>query len=153
MRILQARWPRQIETARQLFEEYQAGLKLDLSFQGFQAELQGLPGQYAPPDGLLLIAYHGGVGVGCVALRSLEPGVCEMKRLYLRPEARGTGAGRRLADRVIREARRLGYVRMLLDTLPTMLGAQALYRSLGFVEVPAYRYNPVVGTLYMGLDL
>ena len=140
MRILQARWPRQIETARQLFEEYQAGLLLDLSFQGFQAELQGLPGQYAPPDGLLLIAYQGGVGVGCVALRSLEPGVCEMKRLYLRPEARGTGAGRRLADRVIRE-------------LPTMLGAQALYRSLGFVEVPAYRYNPVVGTLYMGLDL
>jgi putative acetyltransferase len=153
MRIVKAHTRRHMVLARQLFVEYQAGLGLDLSFQGFSAELEGLPGQYAPPGGLLLIAYHEGVAVGCVALRKLEAGVCEMKRLYVRPQARGTGAGRRLAERVLQEARKLGYERMLLDTLPTMLGALRLYRWLGFVEVPAYRFNPVAGTLFMQLQL
>lgn len=142
-----------IETARRLFEEYQQALGVDLSFQGFATELETLPGEYSPPRGRLLLAQNDGVVVGCVAMRPLTSETCEMKRLYVRPQSRAAGVGRQLAERVIAEARAIGYRRMYLDTLPTMAGAQRLYESLGFKDVPAYRHNPIVGTRFLGLDL
>jgi ribosomal protein S18 acetylase RimI-like enzyme len=145
--------PEDIETARKLFREYADGLGVDLAFQGWERELRELPGDYAPPRGALFLAELEGVPVGCVALRPLDPPFCEMKRLYVRPEGRGTGLGRRLAEHVIEEGRRLGYAAMRLDTLPAMADAQALYRRLGFREIPAYRYNPIAGSLFMELDL
>lgn len=142
-----------VETARELLREYEAELGVDLSFQGFAAELDGLPGEYAPPRGRLLLARYDGVVAGCIAMRPLANDICEMKRLYVRPDLRASGAGRLLAERVIAEARALGYRRMCLDTLPTMGRAQHLYERLGFRDIVPYRHNPIEGTRFLGLDL
>ncbi len=152
-RIIHATEPAQVAIARTLFQEYADGLGVDLCFQGFAEELAGMPGAYSPPAGRLLVAVDGDEALGCVGLRPLDDGVCEMKRLYTRPAARGRGLGRALAERVIAEARAIGYARMRLDTLPTMLAARAMYRQLGFREIAAYRANPVEGTLYLELGL
>jgi GNAT superfamily N-acetyltransferase len=142
-----------IEIARELFLEYQRALGVDLCFQGFAAELAALPGAYAAPQGRLLIARSGGSVIGCVALRPLTREQCEMKRLYIRPGNRGSGFGRQLVERVIEEARAIGYSRMCLDTLPTMTEAQHLYEQLGFRDAVPYTHNPIVGTRYLALDL
>ena len=154
MRLRQAESDADIEEARSLFKEYEHATGVDLCFQNFEAELRGLPGDYAPPAGrLLLLSDEEGRTLGCVALRKIDDEVCEMKRLYLSPEARGTGAGRLLAEFIIAEARKIGYGRMRLDTLPSMRAAIALYRSLGFREIEPYRFNPVGGSLFMELKL
>jgi ribosomal protein S18 acetylase RimI-like enzyme len=134
-----------------LFREYAASLGVDLSYQGFEAELAALPGAYAPPDGLLLLAVTGtSEALGCIAVRPLAGiGACEMKRLYARPSARGSGIGRALAVAAIDAAALAGYRTMCLDTLPTMQAAQALYRRLGFEPTQPYYNSPVAGTLFM----
>jgi len=146
--------PRQIALARELFLEYGKSLGFNLCFQSFDEELAGLPGEYSPPEGRLLLAEHDGALAGCVALHKLEPHVCEMKRLYLRPQFRGKGAGRALAETIIWEARAIGYRRMRLDTVePVMQDAAAMYRRLGFTEIAAYCPNPIPGAMYMELEL
>ena len=139
--------------ARTLFEEYAASLGIDLSFQDFAHELATLPGRYAPPAGRLLLANWNGQAAGCVALRPLQDGIGEMKRFYVRPDYRGLGIGRALAERIIREASDAGYTRMRLDSLGSMESALQLYRQLGFREVPPYRDNPVEGAVFLELDL
>jgi GNAT superfamily N-acetyltransferase len=142
--------PDDFDEIRAMLREYQAWLQVDLCFQNFEEELAGLPGEYAPPRGQFLLAPN----AGCVALRPIESDeICEMKRLYVRPEHRGSGLGRRLVQAVIEEARRIGYQRMRLDTMPKMDGAQRLYASLGFREIEAYRYNPEPGARFLELNL
>jgi GNAT superfamily N-acetyltransferase len=146
--------PQQIAQARELFLEYARSLGFSLCFQNFDQELAGLPGDYAPPEGRLLLAEYDGQLAACIALHKLELGICEMKRLYLRPQFRGKGLGRALAERIIAEARTIGYRHMRLDTVePVMRDAVAMYRKLGFKEVASYRANPIAGALYMELDL
>jgi ribosomal protein S18 acetylase RimI-like enzyme len=151
--IVPAASPEQMATARMLFKEYEASLGIELSFQGFAREVAELPGAYAPPAGRLFLATDGAAPAGCIALRTLGDGICEMKRLYVRPSARGARLGRRLAETVIREARAIGYTRMRLDTLPSMKEAFALYQTLGFREIAPYCENPIAGTHFMELDL
>ncbi len=152
--IVAAKTSDQIAQVRALFLEYAQSLGFSLCFQSFDKELAELPGDYAPPEGRLLLAMRGGQAVGCVALHKIGDGICEMKRLYLRPLARGSGAGRTLAERIIAEARAIGYRTMRLDTVAgTMDAAIALYRWLGFREIPPYRTSPVPGALYMELTL
>jgi ribosomal protein S18 acetylase RimI-like enzyme len=153
--IAPIRVPRDVEVVRELFSEYIDGLGIDLSFQDVAAELAQLPGKYAPPRGVILIARDAaGAALGCVALRPWsQPGVCEIKRLYVRPAARGRALGRRLAESVIAWAAQAGYVRVLLDTLASMRAARQLYAALGFRPVAPYYDNPVPDTLYMALEL
>ena len=144
----------QIAQARALFLEYAQSLGFSLCFQSFDKELAGLPGDYAPPVGRLLLAEYDGQLAGCVALHRIDPGICEMKRLYLRPQFRGKGLGRALADRIIAEARHIGYQRLRLDTVdPIMKDAIAMYRKIGFQEIAPYRENPIAGALYMELQV
>ena len=150
----QAASPAQIEQVRDLFLDYAKSLGFSLSFQNFDQELARLPGHYAPPKGRLLLVEYAGELAGCVALRELEAGICEMKRLYLRPAFRGKGLGRSIAEHLIAEARKMGYARMRLDTVePVMQDAVAMYRRLGFREIPPYRENPIAGALYVELTL
>jgi len=152
--FVQAESSTQIAQARELFLEYAQSLGFSLCFQNFDRELANLPGDYTPPDGRLLLAEHDGQLAGCVALHKLQEGICEMKRLYLRPQFRGKGLGRALADRIIAEARQIGYHRMRLDTVePVMKDAVAMYRGLGFREITPYCENPMAGALYMELHL
>jgi ribosomal protein S18 acetylase RimI-like enzyme len=147
-----------VAAARALFEEYAAALNVDLCFQGFAEELASLPGAYAPPRGRLLLAGPSHAPIGCVALRPLPAddattAVCEIKRLYVQPAARGTGLGAALAQAVLAEARAIGYREVRLDTLASMSAARALYASLGFRECAPYYHNPLGGTAYMALAL
>jgi len=152
--IVQAESRAQIAQARELFLEYAQSLGFSLCFQDFDRELAGLPGDYAPPEGRLLLAEYEGQLAGCVALHRLDDGICEMKRLYLRPQVRGKGIGGSLADHIISEARQVGYQRMRLDTVePVMKDAVAMYRKIGFREISPYCSNPVAGALYMELQL
>lgn len=139
--------------ARRLIEEYAASLQLDLSFQNLARELAHLRSEYAPPTGAFLLARDDGRCVGCVGLRRFAEGVGEVKRLYVAPAARGRGAGRLLAQQIVAAGRRLGYERLVLDTLPAMKEAQLLYESLGFRPTAAYRFNPVPGTAFLELPL
>lgn len=177
--IVQADTPEALAFTAALFREYAASLSVDLAFQNFEKELADLPGEYAPPKGRLLLAMLGNPSdrvhakgyansstssassissascppSGCIALRKMDATSCEMKRLYIRPEFRGRGIGRALAEAVIAAAREIGYQRMRLDTLPEMSRAQILYESLGFNEIPSYRFNPVPGTRFLELTL
>lgn len=151
--ISAAEGTRDLDLARTLFREYAASLDVDLAFQDFERELETLPGRYAPPRGLILLARVHGEGVGCVALRPLDARRCEMKRLWVRPAFRGRGLGERLAHAVIGAARTAGYEAMRLDTLAHMHAARRLYRALGFREIPAYYDNPLAGIVYLELDL
>jgi putative acetyltransferase len=152
---IEAASPSQIPAVRELFREYAAGLGFDLSFQKFDDELAALPGEYAPPEGRLLLAEVDGRPAACIALHRFgDEGTCEMKRLYVRPEFRGRAVGRSLVARLIEEARKIGYRRMRLDTVAgEMEAAIALYRSFGFREIPPYRSNPQPGALFLELDL
>ena len=164
LNIRQAEAPAEIAQARKLFTEYAESLGFSLCFQGFDEELANLPGEYAPPAGRLLLAYaaeptpnttaNAQGPAGCVALHALEAGICEMKRLYVRPDFRGKGVGKELIDAILTAARAIGYTRMRLDTIePIMKDAVRMYRALGFREIEPYRANPIAGALYMELQL
>ena len=150
----QAESPEQIAAVRELFLEYGQSLGFSLCFQSFDRELAALPCDYAPPAGRLLLATVEDLPAGCVALHKLVPEICEMKRLYVRPQFRGEGLGRVLAERIIADARQIGYQQLRLDTVePRMKAAVAMYRTLGFREIVPYRENPIEGALYMELQM
>ena len=153
MEIIQAQSAAYLDAARTLFVEYADSLGIDFCFQGFQQELAGLPGAYAPPDGRLLLAVDGDQVAGCVAVRKLDDGIGEMKRLYVQPGHRAKGFGRRLTEAIIQEARDIGYKKMRLDSVASLKEAAVLYRSLGFREIPPYRYNPLPDVVFMELEL
>jgi putative acetyltransferase len=152
--VQQAESAEQFAVIRELFLEYAQSLGFSLCFQSFDKELAELPGDYSPPNGRLILATCQGQPTGCVALHKLDSDVCEMKRLYVRQQFRGKGLGKVLAERVINEARQIGYKRLRLDTVePVMRAAVAMYRALGFREIAPYRPNPIEGALYMELQL
>ena len=151
--LRKALFPDDRDLVAAIFRDYAASLGVDLSFQDFEAELASLPGKYAEPNGVILLAQDNDVLVGCVALRPLADGFCEMKRLYVRPDRQGTGLGRRLALAICETAARLGYDKIRLDTLPQMAKAQRLYESLGFRAIAPYVFNPVEGTKFLERDL
>lgn len=154
LKIIQAETVDQIAATRELFREYEAWFGLDLCFQGFEAELAALPGKYAMPDGRLLLAYVDDELAGCIALRKLEDGICEMKRLYVRDEFRGQRIGASLIEKVIADAREIGYDKMRLDTFPPKMGkAVSLYEAHGFHPIPPYYNNPHDDVLFMELSL
>lgn len=153
VRLLRASSSHEWDEARRLIEEYAAALGVDLCFQNFDEEIKHLSSHYGPPRGVMLLAVEGDSAIGCVGLREHDDVTGEIKRLYVAPAARGRDLGRALARAVIDAARESGYRRLVLDTLPSMQAAQALYASLGFKSIEPYRYNPVKGTVYMELDL
>ena len=153
LKIIQAETGKNLELAKTLFREYAASLSFDLDFQDFEEELANLPNGYTSPEGCLLIATYARQPAGCVALRKLGASVCEMKRLYVRPQFRGLRIGRALAEAIIERARTVGYTCMRLDTVPSMKAARALYVSLGFRVIEPYRYNPIEGAVFMELAL
>lgn len=153
-RIENALTPEHIEDARNIFREYESWLGLDLCFQGYEEELRNLPGRYSPPDGRLLLAYRDDKLAGCIALRKLEDGVCEMKRLFVRENALGLGLGKILVEKLIAVAREIGYKTMRLDTYPPkMAKAVKLYESHGFRVIPPYYNNPHDDVLFMEMQL
>jgi GNAT superfamily N-acetyltransferase len=156
VKIVQAKFDNEIEEIRKLFREYETFLNVDLQFQNFEEELAALPGKYAPPEGILLLAMNGDKGLGCGALRRFgqrSENICEMKRLFVLPRARGLGLGRRLALMIIQAGARVGYSRMVLDTLEGLVQAMSLYESIGFVRTDPYYENPLPGAVYWSLDL
>ena len=152
-KIFQAETGKELRMIKMLFAEYADLLEFNLDFQDFEEELVNLPGDYAPPLGCLLLAEYKDQLAGCVSLRQLSGEVCEMKRLYVRPQFRGLGIGRALAEAIIEQARKIGYTRMRLDTVPSMEIARMLYTSLGFKQISPYRYNPIEGAVFMELKL
>jgi putative acetyltransferase len=153
IRITEAVWPEDRAPIARLMREYVEALEADISFQDFEGECADLPGKYARPGGVVLLAWAADEAVGIVAYRPLERGICEMKRLYLLPRFRGTGLGRLLVEELVCDARSQGFRRMVLDTLPSMRPAQAVYSATGFQPIPAYYDNPLPGVMYMALDL
>jgi ribosomal protein S18 acetylase RimI-like enzyme len=153
LELIYAETNEHIEIIRKLFREYEDFLGFHLCFQNFEEEMKTLPGKYAPPEGRLIIAEYDSEIAGCVAVKKIGEGVCEMKRLYVRPKFRGKKIGRKLADRIIEDARAIGYDIMRLDTLERLKEAIALYRSMGFKETTAYVYNPIEDVVYMELKL
>ena len=153
MDIIPAETPEQLDCVRELFGQYAESLGVDLCFQEFEGELASLPGKYAPPDGRLMLATEGGQAAGCVAIRRIDDDVCEMKRLYVRPEFRSSGLGRLLAREMISQAAETGYATMRLDTLDRLAEAMSLYESLGFRQTEPYYDNPLDGVVYWELSL
>jgi len=153
MEVVEARSDKDLATLRELFAEYARAIEVDLCFQSFDQELAELPGHYAPPDGRLFLAFEGAPPAGCVALRKIGDGICEMKRLYVRPAFRGQGLGRALANAVINAPRHVGYERMRLDTLASMKAAIRLYESLGFQRIAPYYDNPSGCAVFFELKL
>lgn len=153
MQIISATTAAHISEIRTLFREYAAHLSIDLDFQGFETELTDLPGYYGPPTGVLLLAMDNESVAGCVAIRSLGHGACEMKRLYVRPQYRRKGMGRELVRAAVDRAAQLGYHRVRLDTLESLTAAMALYQTMGFKQIPPYYDNPLSGVHYWELKL
>jgi len=153
MQLLAGHHPEFLPTVRTLFREYADVIEVDLCFQDFDRELAGLPGKYAPPTGRLILALEGAEPAGCIALRAIGDGICEMKRLYVRPQFRRQRLGRRLAEAILAAAREEKYELMRLDTLQSMHEAIALYESLGFQRIPAYYNNPISDAVFLELAL
>lgn len=153
LKLIEVETEEHLEIIRELFREYENFLGFHLCFQEFEKEMAGLPGKYAPPDGRLIIAEYDSRVAGCIALKKIGEGVCEMKRLYVRPNFRGLKIGRKLAKKIIADAKAIGYKKIRLDTLKRLRGALNLYRSMGFTQIQPYVYNPLEDVVYMELEL